>query len=66
MRKMRILERFGVNVSILTLLWMAYTCKTVFYFEGINNVFLEVLEGSKLLGSCMAEVWLVIWGETRQ
>ena len=66
MRKMRILERFGVNVNKLTLLWMAYTYKMVFSFKGINYVFLKVLYGNRLLGSCMAEVWVVIWGEIRQ
>ena len=43
MRKMRILERFGVNVNKLTLLWMAYTYKMVFSFKGISYVFLKVL-----------------------
>lgn len=42
MRKMGILEGFGVNVNRLNLLWMAYTCKMVFSFEGISYVFLEV------------------------
>ena len=62
---MRILVIFWVSANKLILLLIVCTSRMVSPFDVTNYASLKVHRGSRLLGSCMVEVWVDIWAEIR-